>query len=209
MKYQNNPGFKQFINQSGLPFKPYDEFKRASITERGELYKAILKWNWGIDEEVSPDKETARAKSVFDFASKLMSENSNIGFNLNYCSIKYLRFHTPFMDEMFAKSGTSTGWKDGSHYFYEMYNKIGKNAAISLVISQKGLPDVHKAKIDRILNLTHKEEKKKNGSYLTLFKTEKHSYGVTITQDSVSSALNSCLEEIDQFEKMIADNLNQ
>lgn len=87
MKYENNPGFKQFVNKSGLSFKPYDEFKRASITERGELYKAILKWNWGIDEEVSPDEKSNRAKAVFNYASKWMTDNSYIEFNPNYCSL--------------------------------------------------------------------------------------------------------------------------
>jgi len=45
-KYTNNPGFKQFIELSGLPFKPYKEFKLSGINERAELYKQILKWNW-------------------------------------------------------------------------------------------------------------------------------------------------------------------
>ena len=45
-KYTNNPGFKQFVESSGLPFKPYEEFKLAGINERADLYKQILKWNW-------------------------------------------------------------------------------------------------------------------------------------------------------------------
>lgn len=45
-KYKTNPGFVSFIRRSGLSFKSYEHFKRANITERAELYKAILKWNW-------------------------------------------------------------------------------------------------------------------------------------------------------------------
>lgn len=45
-KYSNSPGFLQFVQSSGLPFKPYDDFKMAAINERAELYKSILKWNW-------------------------------------------------------------------------------------------------------------------------------------------------------------------
>ena len=45
-KYSNSPGFLQFVQSSGLPFKPYDDFKMAGINERAELYKSILKWNW-------------------------------------------------------------------------------------------------------------------------------------------------------------------
>jgi hypothetical protein len=45
-KYQNAPGFIRFINNSKLRFKPYDFFNKNSISERSELYKAILLWNW-------------------------------------------------------------------------------------------------------------------------------------------------------------------
>lgn len=45
-KYQNNPNFLKFKNNSSLSFKSYDEFKRVSIQERAELYKSILIWNW-------------------------------------------------------------------------------------------------------------------------------------------------------------------
>lgn len=46
MKYVNNPNFIRFVSSSGLQFKPYEEFKKSSINERAELYKAILLWNW-------------------------------------------------------------------------------------------------------------------------------------------------------------------
>jgi len=45
-KYINNPGFVSFVKNSGLSFKPYDTFTKESISERSELYKNILKWNW-------------------------------------------------------------------------------------------------------------------------------------------------------------------
>lgn len=45
-KYQNNPQFIKFVTNSKLDFKSYDEFKRLSITERAELYRIILDWNW-------------------------------------------------------------------------------------------------------------------------------------------------------------------
>ena len=45
-KYKNNPEFLKFKEASGLPFKSYTHFKRTAITERAELYKSILLWNW-------------------------------------------------------------------------------------------------------------------------------------------------------------------
>ena len=45
-KYHNNPGFKAFMESSGLPFKSYQSFTRNSINERADLYRKILYWNW-------------------------------------------------------------------------------------------------------------------------------------------------------------------
>lgn len=45
-KYENNPDFLKFKNNSGLNFKPYSEFNKNAIIERAELYKSILLWNW-------------------------------------------------------------------------------------------------------------------------------------------------------------------
>lgn len=46
-KYTSNPGFLGFMNSTGLPFKAYDEFKRAAINERTDLYRAILEYEFG------------------------------------------------------------------------------------------------------------------------------------------------------------------
>ena len=46
-KYSNNPGFLGFMNDTGIPFKAYEEFKRAAITERTDLYRAILEYEFG------------------------------------------------------------------------------------------------------------------------------------------------------------------
>ena len=46
LKYKNNPGFLSFKEESKLDFKPYSEFKNQSITERTNLYRGILLYNW-------------------------------------------------------------------------------------------------------------------------------------------------------------------
>jgi len=44
--YIKNPNFTNWNKKIGLPFKPYSEFKSASIEEREELYKAIAGLIW-------------------------------------------------------------------------------------------------------------------------------------------------------------------
>ena len=45
-KYSNNPGFLGFSDSTNLPFKAYDDFKRTSINERTDLYRAILEYEF-------------------------------------------------------------------------------------------------------------------------------------------------------------------
>lgn len=45
-KYTTNPGFVKFKKESGLDFKPYDNFTKISITERANLYREILKYEF-------------------------------------------------------------------------------------------------------------------------------------------------------------------
>lgn len=36
-----------FMNNTRLPFKAYEEFKRVAINERTDLYRAILEYEFG------------------------------------------------------------------------------------------------------------------------------------------------------------------
>ncbi len=44
--YEHNPGFKKLIKESGLPFQPHDEFKKADLDARQALYRAIADRIW-------------------------------------------------------------------------------------------------------------------------------------------------------------------
>ena len=44
--YDKNPSFRQFIAETSLPFKPYNDFKKADLEERQELYKLICEKTW-------------------------------------------------------------------------------------------------------------------------------------------------------------------
>lgn len=48
--YDHNPRFLQFIEKSGLPFHPYDQFKKEDLDERGALYRQIAELIWNPDE---------------------------------------------------------------------------------------------------------------------------------------------------------------
>ena len=47
--YENNPGFSQFIEVTGLPFRPMSEFRKANLDDRQELYTALASLCWSPD----------------------------------------------------------------------------------------------------------------------------------------------------------------
>ena len=48
--YDHNPGFLQFGERSGLPFRPHEQFKREDMDARGELYRQIAECIWDPDD---------------------------------------------------------------------------------------------------------------------------------------------------------------
>ena len=47
--YENNPGFKQFIERSRLPFCPHFEFKKSDLDARQKLYQLLAEQIWNPD----------------------------------------------------------------------------------------------------------------------------------------------------------------
>lgn len=44
--YQHDPGFLRFLEESGLPFKPHVEFKKADLDSRQRLYQRLAEQIW-------------------------------------------------------------------------------------------------------------------------------------------------------------------
>jgi hypothetical protein len=44
--YDHNPGFRRFLETSGLPFKPHDHFRSADLDSRQELYGLLAERIW-------------------------------------------------------------------------------------------------------------------------------------------------------------------
>lgn len=46
LAYQHNPGFRAYIEHSGLPFRSHSQFRKADLDERQELYRRIAEEVW-------------------------------------------------------------------------------------------------------------------------------------------------------------------
>jgi hypothetical protein len=47
--YDHNPGFRRFIEQSGLLFKAHSEFKKADLDARQDLYRRLAEQVWSAE----------------------------------------------------------------------------------------------------------------------------------------------------------------
>ena len=58
MCYVHNPGFKQLIERTALPFKSHENFKMADFDDRFAVYKGIATHLWSVDRLLEkPDAE--------------------------------------------------------------------------------------------------------------------------------------------------------
>jgi hypothetical protein len=48
--YQNNPQFKRFLENENLKFKSYTNFDKTALLERQELYEALVKKIWSVEQ---------------------------------------------------------------------------------------------------------------------------------------------------------------
>jgi uncharacterized protein with ParB-like and HNH nuclease domain len=55
--YDHNPGFLRFVQESGLPFKAYEHYKKADMEERGTLYRLLAERIWNPEDLVRETDE--------------------------------------------------------------------------------------------------------------------------------------------------------
>jgi hypothetical protein len=55
--YEHDPGFLRFVKESGLPFRPHPEFKKADLDARQDLYRRLAEQIW------SPERLEKEAES--------------------------------------------------------------------------------------------------------------------------------------------------
>lgn len=62
--YERNPGFARFIEQTGLPFKPHTEFRKADLDSRQALYIQLASKVWSPDRLEQAVGESPAAQRV-------------------------------------------------------------------------------------------------------------------------------------------------
>ena len=63
--YDRNPGFRRFIESSGLPFRSHQHFQQSDLHARSELYRLLAEQIWDPDQLLNEvdDKQDSAARS--------------------------------------------------------------------------------------------------------------------------------------------------
>jgi hypothetical protein len=59
--YDHNPGFRRFLEQSGLPFRAHTVFRKADLDDRQELYGQLADYIWNpvrLDEAATSSRSS-------------------------------------------------------------------------------------------------------------------------------------------------------
>jgi hypothetical protein len=54
--YKNNPGFRQFLDRTGLPFTSYEDFTAQAVLDRGTLYEKVAQQIWNPEALLIEDR---------------------------------------------------------------------------------------------------------------------------------------------------------
>ncbi len=46
LAYEYDPGFRRFVEELKLPFRPHSEFRKADLDARQELYQKLAEHIW-------------------------------------------------------------------------------------------------------------------------------------------------------------------
>ena len=105
--------------------------------------------------------------------------------------------------------GAPSGWNTAGHCFYEVLNRDGKSLYMWLAISAKNIPDDQRAVADFLAENYRKNNDNPDWQWRTPFRTKKYDLAETVSEGDVFQILDSCLAEIEDFEKDVAAKWQQ
>ena len=167
-------------------------------------------WVYAQDGKTESLEKDERLLMIAALTRKWALSKAQIDIDLAKCNRTYTRFKTPFMSMLFpGVDGAPSGWNTPNHYFYEVLNRDGKSLYLWLGISSKNLPGDQREVADFLAENYRKNNDNPDWQWRTPFRTKKYDLGETITEEEIFQVLDSCLAEIESFEKDVATKRQQ
>ena len=126
------------------------------------------------------------------------AEEGGIVFDADTCEGRYVRFTTPFLNQVIpVNKDTLSPWRTNNYYFYEITN-FKNELYVQLYFYCKGITDEMKAAFTKLAALT--DGGKLTQGYRLFFKSTAFINNDDDTEEAVMDQLDKCLEEIKKFE---------
>jgi len=170
----------------------------------------LRSWSYAQDGKANSLEKDERLLTIAALTRKWALGKDQIDIDLAKCNRTYTRFKTPYMAVLFPDvEGAPSGWNTASHCFYEVLNRDGKSLYMWLAISEKSIPDDQRAVADFLAENYRKNNDNPDWQWRTPFRTKKYDLAETVSEGDVFQILDSCLAEIEDFERDVAAKWQQ
>ena len=167
-------------------------------------------WVYEQDGKAESLEKDERLLTIAALTRKWALGKDQIDIDLAKCNRTYTRFRTPYMTALFPDvEDAPSGWNTAGHCFYEVLNRDGKSLYVWLAISAKNIPDDQRAVADFLAENYRKNNDNPDWQWRTPFRTKKYDLTETVSEGDVFQILDSCLAEIEDFEKDVAAKWQQ
>lgn len=134
------------------------------------------------------------------------AEAGKIEFDADTCEGRYVRFTTPFLNQVIpTNKDVLSPWRTSNYYFYEITN-FKSELYVQLYFYCKGITDEMRTAFLRMAELT--DGGKLTQGYRQFFKSTVFANSENDTEEVIMSQLDKCLEEIQNFEAPIQARWN-
>lgn len=134
------------------------------------------------------------------------AEAGRIEFDADTCEGRYVRFTTPFLNQVIpTNKDVLSPWRTSNYYFYEITN-YKSELYVQLYFYCKGITDEMRTAFLKIAELT--DGGKLTQGYRLFFKSTVFANSENDTEEVIMGQLDKCLEEIHNFEAPIQSKWN-
>lgn len=186
----------------------------VSITNEADwprMAKFHAEWSDKICGAMLPylqDGNSMRLQNIAGVFREWAMSRPDVDLNMAKCNRTYTRFTTSGMTAILPDLlDAPSGWNTENHYFYEIINRNGKEAYIQLAISSKNITDEFRAICDKINEFYPAKMGKEEWLWRTPFRTSNISIPQDLSQDTISTSLDSCLAELFAFEADLIEKM--
>ena len=148
----------------------------------------------------------ANSYIIADVCRKWGLKTKGINLCTNKCCKTYTRFTTPEMSAVLPElKGQLSSWNSETHYFYEIWNRSGRELIMKFTINGDNAPDEFRKKCERINLLFREEQLENDWKWLVPFEANKIVIGEDVSENELYLKLDQAFSQIKSYETKVVN----